>query len=71
MLVHEVVAKHARPTGHRALCRPQRFQPRPKAGPPLIVIPTVPSGTIVLEAAQARPEKRRANEATVGKKNQI
>jgi len=29
------------------------IEPRPKAGSPLIVIPTAPSGAIVLEAVKA------------------
>ena len=41
---------------------------RLKAGSALIVIPTAPSGAIVLEPIKARPQKRRANEAWVGKK---
>jgi hypothetical protein len=44
------------------------IKPRLKAGSALIVIPTAPSGAIVLEPFKARPQKRRANEAWVGKK---
>ena len=33
------------------------FEPRPKAGSPLIVIPTAPSGAIVLAAVEVRPGK--------------
>ena len=36
-----------RPTGYKVVAR---FEPRPKAGSPLIVIPTAPSGAIVLAA---------------------
>jgi len=35
------------PTEYKVVAR---INPRPKAGSPLIVIPTAPSGTIVLEA---------------------
>jgi hypothetical protein len=44
------------------------IKPRLKAGSALIVIATAPSGAIVLEPFKARPQKRRANEAWVGKK---
>jgi hypothetical protein len=33
------------------------IEPRPKAGSPLIVIPTAPSGAIVLEAVKVWPGK--------------
>ena len=42
------------PTGYKVVAR---FEPRPKAGSPLIVIPTAPSGAIVLEAVKVRPGK--------------
>jgi hypothetical protein len=37
------------PTGYKVVAR---FEPRPKAGSPLIVISTAPSGAIVLEAVK-------------------
>jgi hypothetical protein len=40
------------------MLRRSAIEPRPKAGSPLIVIPTAPSGAIVLEAVKVWPGHR-------------
>ena len=49
-----IMVQVLRPTGYKVVAR---FEPRPKAGSPLIVIPTAPSGAIVLAAVKVRPGK--------------
>jgi hypothetical protein len=45
------------PTGYKVVAR---FEPRPKAGSPLIVIATALSGAVVLEAVKVWPDKGEA-----------
>ena len=49
-----IMVQVLRPTGYKVVAR---FEPRPKAGSPLIVIPTAPSGAIVLAPVKVRPGK--------------
>jgi hypothetical protein len=49
-----IMVQVLRPSGYKVVAR---FEPRPKAGSPLIVIPTAPSGAIVLAAVKVRPGK--------------
>ena len=49
-----IMVQVLRPTGYKVVAR---FEPRPKAGSPLIVIPTAPSGAIALAAVKVRPGK--------------
>src|SRR6478609_8468018 len=46
-----IMVQVLRPSGYKVVAR---FEPRPKAGSPLIVIPTAPSGAIVLAAVKVR-----------------